>query len=108
MDFSNRDFTPQEKIELLQRWILVHSYLYYIMDISIVPDYTYDMNSKQLAELKTAHPDSWDKARYTYAMGDFDGSTGFGFVEKLEENERKSIMFDITLLTYRFVFKRRK
>lgn len=108
MDFSNRDFTPQEKIELLQRWVLVHSYLYYIMDISVVSDNMYDANSKQLADLKEAHPDSWDKAKYTYAMKDFDGSTGFGFTEKLEEKERKLILFDITILTYRFTFKRRK
>ena len=108
MDFSKRDFTAQEKIELLQRWILVHSYLYYCMDLSIVTDHTYDMNSKQLFELRVEHPDSWANARYTYAMEEFDGSTGFGLVEKLDENERKSIMWDVQMLTGRHVLKRRK
>src|SRR5690606_9943617 len=104
MEFGgNRDWTPQEKIELLQRWILTHSYLYYVMDVSIVPDHRYDANSKQLYELKVEYPGAWIVARYTYAMIDFDGSTGFGYVEKLEERERKSIMWDVGWLTSKYI-----
>jgi hypothetical protein len=99
MDFSAREFTNQEKIELLQRWVLVHSYLYYIMDVSVVSDYRYDMNTKQLYGLKVDYPEDWSRARYTYAMHDFDGSTGFGFVERLDEKELRSVLFDVVLLT---------
>lgn len=93
-------------MELLQRWILVHSYLYYIMDVSIVSDHMYDMNSKQLAEFKTEYPEDWSRARYTYAMNDFDGSTGFGFVEKLEDRERRSVVWDVGRLTTRHVVRK--
>jgi len=107
MDFSRANFTAQEKIELLQRWVLVHSYLYYHMDISVVDDWRFDDNSHQLYGLKLEHPEAWANARYTYAMDDFDGSTGCGYVEKLKEKERKSIIFDVNLLVNRHVFIRR-
>lgn len=108
MDFSARDFTPQEQIELLQRWVLVHSYLYYQMDISLVTDYRYDSNSRQLFELRCKYPQDWDHSRYQYAMHDFEGSTGFGMVERLMEKERKSVMGDIGRLSANHVFKRRR
>lgn len=98
MDFSKRGFSNQEKIELLQRWILVHSYLYYNMDMSVVDDHVYDANSLQLFELMTEHPEDWLRARYTYAMREFDGSTGFGFVDKLNDMDMRSVHFDVAML----------
>jgi NAD-dependent DNA ligase len=94
MDFSRRDFTTQEKIELLQRWILVHSYLYYELDLSVVSDHMYDRNSQQLHMFKINYPTDWKNARYTYAMVDFDGSTGFGYVNQLNTVDTMSIVFD--------------
>ena len=45
-------FTPLEKIQLLQRSILVNSFAYYELDSNILADFQYDDNAKQLAELK--------------------------------------------------------
>lgn len=98
MNFSKGNFTVQDKIELLQRWVLVHSYLYYILDVSVVTDHKYDSNTRQLYEFKIYYPEDWLNSRYTYAMGEFDGSTGFGFIEKLKKKEMRSILFDVNML----------
>lgn len=92
MEFIENRFTTVEEIELLQKYILVHSYLYYHLDSSKVSDYRYDSNSRQLFAYKQKYPVDYAKARYSYAMKDFDGSTGFGFVEKLNEKDMKSVV----------------
>jgi hypothetical protein len=109
MDFSKGNFTPQEKIELLQRWVLVHSYLYYNMDTSVVTDHKYDDNCRQLCRMKEDYQDSWANARYTYAMYDFDGSTGFGFVDRLKDKDLESVTFDVSILLNmnRYTLRRR-
>lgn len=93
MIFENPYFTALEKIELLQKWILVHSYLYYQLDKSIVTDYMYDMNCKQLAELMEANKKVAKKARYRKCFDGFDGSTGFHLVHRLAEGERARLGF---------------
>lgn len=95
MQFTKMEFTTLEKIDLLQRWILVHSYLYYILDTSYVSDFKFDGNCRQLAWFYDKFPEEWAKSRYGYAMGGFDGSTGFGMVEKLVEKEHRSILRDV-------------
>ena len=52
MEFKNPYFLTVERINLLQRWILVHSYLYYEKNESIVKDVNYDANTRQLIYLK--------------------------------------------------------
>lgn len=84
MKFNNPYFRPIDKIELLQKWILVHSYLYYQLDYSVVEDYIYDNNCKQLMALKRKYPKSWKKAKYSYAFKEFDGSTGMDLFYKLD------------------------
>lgn len=101
MNFSKRNFTTQEKIELLQRWILVHSYLYYHLDRSVVSDHMFDANGQQLNLFKLNFPKDWSNARYTYAMLDFDGSTGCGYVENLNAVDTMSIVFDSEYLMRR-------
>ena len=51
MNFS-KPFTDKEKIQLLQRSILVASYVYYELNDNIQADRTYEMNTVQLLELK--------------------------------------------------------
>jgi hypothetical protein len=51
MKFMNPYFSVKQRIETLERWILVHSYLYYELDKSIVDDRKFDKNALQLVEL---------------------------------------------------------
>lgn len=57
-------FTPLEKIQLLQRSILVNSFAYYELDSNILSDFQYDDNAKQLAEFKKEYPEEFERSRY--------------------------------------------
>ena|SRR5690554_3133152 len=60
-----------------RRQILVHSCIYYRFSDSIIDDYTYDMWSKELADLQEKYPDLAKKSAWNEEFKDFDGSTGF-------------------------------
>lgn len=57
-------FTDKEKIQLLQRSILVNSYAYYELNENILSDFQYDTNTRQLLELKESAPEAYQKSRY--------------------------------------------
>lgn len=77
-------FTPQDRIELLERWIMVQSYIYYELDQNIVSDHTYNMNSQQLVGLMNAYPEEYERSRYYSFFYDFDGSTGYHLVPRVK------------------------
>lgn len=60
----NYPFTPTEKIQLLQRSILVNSFAYYELNSNILSDHQYDANARQLAELKKEYPEEFKRSRY--------------------------------------------
>lgn len=98
MQFPSPYWNPKTKIELLQRWILVHSHLYYDMNSSVIEDQMFDRNSKQLVSLQMAHHEEFKKSRYYYAMKDFDGSTGFGYVQNLDAHHFELVSRDAMML----------
>lgn len=69
------------KINYLQRFIIVNSYLYYEKDDSAITDKQFDEAAKQLAKLQKNYDIS--KTQYGYAFYDFDGTTGFDLWERL-------------------------
>ena len=98
MKFS-QPFTDKEKIELLQRSILVNAYAYYEMDQNILSDRQYDMNALQLEALMNEHPDIFKKSRYYKYFSDFESGTGFDLVSKVQKSKsmRKKIERDASL-----------
>jgi len=46
----------QSKIFKRRRQCLVHKYLYYVLDVNVIPDSLYDVWEKQLRELVNSHP----------------------------------------------------
>lgn len=61
-----------------RRQILVHSFLYYRMNTSIIPDSTYDAWARDLADLQTKYPEIAREGVYVDAFADFSESvTGF-------------------------------
>ena len=87
-------FSFLERIQLLQRWILVHSYIYYELNDNIASDSRYDENAKQLAELRKKHPDDFKKSKYYEYFHDFcsdeDGvhcTSGFDILERVRKND---------------------
>ena len=73
----NYDDTIAEKIQRRRYQILVHSLLYYELNINLVSDSQWASWAKELAELQTAHPNTATRVIFAEAFKGFDGSTGF-------------------------------
>lgn len=60
----HKPFTIVERIQLLQRSLLVNSFAYYELNDNILSDFQYDANAMQLAELKKEYPEEFERSRY--------------------------------------------
>lgn len=80
-------FTTLDRIQLLQRSILVDSFAYYELDGNILADYQYDNNCKQLMRTLTEHPEEAKQSRYYGYFHDFTGETGFHLVARVREKD---------------------
>lgn len=84
-----------EKIQLLQRSILVNSFAYYELDSNLLSDFQYDNNAKQLAEFKRDYPDEFKRSRYFEYFKDYcaeDGAhytSGFDLLERVRKADAK-------------------
>lgn len=91
-----KPFSAVEKIQLLERWILVQSFAYYELDENISSDFTYDANARQLAALKKQYPDDFKRSRYYDYFHDYcsedDGTvntSGFDLLERVRRKDPK-------------------
>ena len=55
----------------LQRWVIVHSILYYELDISIVSDKVFDSNAKQLVQMQKQFKSEAEQTDYWYLLPNF-------------------------------------
>ena len=92
MKLVNPYWINQTKIQMLQRWILVHSILYYELDTTIISDQMYDKNGAQLVKLMQRYPKDAKKSRYAYAFKKYEGSTGFDLYKKLKKEDREWLL----------------
>lgn len=82
----------QEYINHLQRYIIVHSYIYYELNDNVISDREYDAKSKELTAYKLAYPEYWKQSRYYKQFGDdYNGATGFTLYEDLDEHQKEII-----------------
>lgn len=96
MQFKSPYLSTETKIRMLQRWILVHSYIYYHQNNNIVSDVVYDNNAQQLIKLQAQNPDI--KTNYSYAFKDFCSGTGFDLYSKLNKKHKLIIERDALLI----------
>ena len=82
------DWSLKDKIEFLQRKIILNSIAYYEFDTNFISDRYYDSISRQLVQLCKEYGDISD-TQYGYAMCDFDGTTGFDLVYRLNDHDRE-------------------
>lgn len=84
--------STQEYIDFLQRFIIVHSYIYYELDNNIISDKKYDKKCKELVQYKNEYPDLWKSSMYYKQFGDdYNGSTGFTLYHDLDEHQKEII-----------------
>lgn len=63
MHFNNPYFTIEAKLDLLSKWILVHSILYYELNNSIVSDSMFDNNCRQYRQMALEYPESFQNSK---------------------------------------------
>ena len=83
----NKPFTIVERIQLLQRWILVASVAYYEYDGTFVDDFKYDANAHQLVDLLKEFPEEAKRSRYYKYFYDYTGETGFHLSSRVEKDD---------------------
>ena len=69
--------TIKEQIKQRRSQMLVHSYLYYIIDDPIIEDDVWQRWANELAELQNNNPDDCNIDFYDKQFEGWDGSTGF-------------------------------
>lgn len=89
MEFRNPYFTDQSKLDLLARWLIVHSIIYYELNDSVVSDAMFDNNCKQYVALAKANPQAKKLSAYGNIMKGFDGSTGFDLYTRCKKVNRE-------------------
>lgn len=72
----------------MQRSILVCSYCYYEMNENLLADYNYDMNTRQLLELKRSAPEAFRKSRYYKYFDNFESGTGFDLTSRIQKDKK--------------------
>ena len=93
----HKPFNVVEKIQLLQRSILVNSFAYYELNDNIISDFQYDANARQLEELSKAHPEEFKRSKYYIYFHDFYDSdehatSGFDLLERVKNTDNKLYM----------------
>lgn len=86
------DLTIQDYIDFLQRFIILHSYIYYELDNNYISDMEYDKKSKELVQYKNEYPDLWKNSMYYKQFGDdYNGATGFTLYHDLDDEQKKIV-----------------
>ena len=86
------DLSIQDYIDFLQRFIILHSYIYYELDNNYISDMEYDKKSKELVQYKNEYPDLWKSSMYYKQFGDdYNGATGFTLYHDLDDEQKKII-----------------
>lgn len=86
-------FNPVEKIQLLQRWILVQSFCYYELNENCATDFQYDANARQLEDLAKSYPEEFKRSRYYEYFHDFyeaeqHATSGFDLLERVRKADK--------------------
>ena len=96
-------FSEVDKIDYLQRKVILLSIAYYIYNRSFVPDAYFDEISHQLVKMqqdydKESEESSKNKhtvksdTEYGYMMFDFEGSTGFDLYPRLKKKDQEYLV----------------
>lgn len=85
-------FTTVDKLNRLQRMVLLHSIIYYDMNESVISDDFYNRLTRLLARKVERYKGTktFAKTMYAYVFDDYtNGSTGFDLSKKLNKHDRE-------------------
>lgn len=86
------ELNTQEYINFLQRFIILHSYIYYELDDNVISDKDYDMKARELVKYKNEYPELWKSSEYYKQFGDdYNGATGFTLYHDLNNKQKETI-----------------
>lgn len=86
------ELTTSQYIDYLQRYIILHSYIYYELNSNSISDKKYDKKAKELVKYKNDYPELWKKSMYYKQFGDeYNGATGFTLYHDLNEHQKNII-----------------
>lgn len=89
---NGEKLSTQEYIDFLQRFIILHSYIYYELNGNVISDRKYDEKAKELVMYKNKYPELWKTSMYYKQFGDeYNGATGFTLYHDLNEHQKKII-----------------
>lgn len=92
MELAQTKQALQQRIDFLQRFIILHSYIYYELNNNIISDKQYDEKAKELTGYKNKYPDLWKASEYYKQFGDeYNGATGFTLYHDLDEHQKSII-----------------
>lgn len=89
MIFPDR-FTPIERMELLEHWIIVMGYIYYELNDNLASDFKYDANANQLFDLIKQYPEEYKKTKYYNFFTNFEPgcTSSFEIIRRIEREDR--------------------
>ena len=88
MIFDTKGLSIQDYINWMQRYIIVHSCVYYFNDDNFISDREYDAKAKELVALKEAYPEEWKNSEYYKQYGDhYIGHTGMDLLVGLSDHQ---------------------
>lgn len=101
LNIQNPYLNLTQRIELYQRWILVHSYLYYELDDPIKQDEEFDLVVRScLGLMEKNRKYKNHKTRYSHIFEKFNGSC-FNLYNKCPEELKKLIKEDAKMILRR-------
>lgn len=90
----NREWSTVDKLNRLERLVLLHSIIYYELESNVISDYDYNKLTRLLAKKVQQYQDTKLKdTMYYYVFKDYtDGSTGFDLFFKLNKKDKEYLI----------------
>ena len=98
-------WTTVDKLNRLERMVLLHSIIYYDLNESVISDDYYNKLTRLLAKKveRYAGTKTFKKTMYAYVFEDYtNGSTGFDLAHKLKKKDYEYLMLIASHIIYQY------
>ena len=92
MNKSLNKLSTVDQISFLERYIILHSIIYYHLNSNVISDKKYDEYAKYLEKLIKLNNKEFKESQYYYAFTDYSSATGFDLYDKLNGYDKKYLM----------------